>query len=486
MKNSKRVLACFLAVTMLLGCFLSIGVTAETTAEPARKNAVSAELTTAYDKLYVQEGLVMLLSAYNQSKAGLVMDDNGMYTGWTDKMNGTVAAFHNYTDANSANNIWWKLRDGKGIGYDLTEVQYRNGSNSNPNAPGIKAYLYLGNGIVDVTKDYTVEYASSLMRISVDGVQQENGGDYYNIASGTEKFGAWGTFVLKLNNAADSLRPTYNKYSLTEKYGERDTPPWNIPVWANDPSVKTSSNVISVDVAQDTSFRDFYANGEHFTWMSIKQNYDQNWKSVITDSAEFWLMQNCANTLYAVRVYDRALTAEEIEWNTFVDIAAYVGADVDALAGISEAQKVSLSAIVEEANLSYTSSKAAVEDVIARSTIYVTEALGYQKSNDGTSLRIWATANLDTIWDADKLGMEIKVTGDAEKVLSGETERVFLSVRSGDKIVCPEAEDTFYFAAIVENIPTDKNFTFVITPYAIVEGAKIYGEAVTLEWPAVE
>ena len=124
--------------------------------------------------------------------------------------------------------------------------------------------------------------------------------------------------------------------------------------------------------------------------------------------------------------------------------------------------------------------------VLVDGDIYVTEALGYQKGNDGTSLRIWATANLDTIWDADKLGMEIKVTGDAEKTLSGETERVFLSVKNGDKIVCPEAEDTFYFAAIVENIPTDKNFTFVITPYAIVEGAKIYGKSVTLEWPAVE
>jgi hypothetical protein len=163
---------------------------------------------------------------------------------------------------------------------------------------------------------------------------------------------------------------------------------------------------------------------------------------------------------------------------------------VDALAGISDVQKASLGAAAAAANLTYASTADEVEAAIAQGLAYLAtyapEALGYQKGNDGTSLRIWATANLATVQDAAALGMEIKVTGDAEKTLSGETDRVFLSVKNGDKVVCPEAEDTYYFAAIVEGIPADKSFTFVITPYAVVNGVKVYGEAKTLEWPAVE
>jgi hypothetical protein len=108
MKFSKRILVCLLAVAMLLGCFPSLGATAKT----AAKSNAGAGLTTAYDAIYVQDGLVMLLSTYDQAKAGLV-SEGGMYTGWTNKVDGTVATFHNYTDAShSANNIWWKLFSG--------------------------------------------------------------------------------------------------------------------------------------------------------------------------------------------------------------------------------------------------------------------------------------------------------------------------------------------------------------------------------------
>ena len=59
MKLQKRALALLLAVLFLLGCFPSLGVTAETVA----KREDGATLFTEYDALYVQKGLVMLLSA---------------------------------------------------------------------------------------------------------------------------------------------------------------------------------------------------------------------------------------------------------------------------------------------------------------------------------------------------------------------------------------------------------------------------------------
>ena len=492
MKLQKRALAFLLAVMLLLGCFPSLGVTAEVVA----KSDAGAELFTAYDELYVQKGLVMLLSAYDQAKAGLVSED-GIYTGWTNKMDGTVASLHNYTDSsNSANNVWWKMRTGKGIGYDLTEAQYRNGSNNNPNAPGIKAYLYLGNGIVDVTKDYTVEYASSLLRISNDGVQAENGGNYYNIASSTEKFGAWGSWVYLLNQGG-ALRSTYFPSSPKDGYGSVHTPVWDISTWSNDPSVKTSSNVISVDVAADTSFRNFYANGElrsfyysgngnTYTQMSIKQNYNASYKSVITTSTEFWLMQNCANTLYAVRVYDRALSEEEIAWNTLVDIAAYVGADVSVLAACGEEQRLLIA--TETDALTFASSKEDVESAIAASIFACAPvAEGYQISKDGDALRIWAS--MVTFEDVSKLGMTItfKQNGTVIYSKSGETTTAFASIRAnGEELVAEDYALAGYYAASVKGFAAGA-YTVEVTPYAILtDGSRFtgltYSEEITFEF----
>ena len=202
------------------------------------------------------------------------------------------------------------------------------------------------------------------------------------------------------------------------------------------------------------------------------------------------VMSSMPGDVYAIRIYDRALTAEEAAWNALVDIAAYVGADVDALAGISDVQKAGLGAAAAKANLSYTSSKAEVEAVIAQGAAllapYAPDALGYQKGNDGTSLRIWASISQDLVNNANAtaLGMEIKVTGDAEKTLSGETDRAYTKITSGDEVL--QEEGKLFYAAIVDGIPADKSFTFTITPYAIVDGVKVYGDSVTLEWPAVE
>ena len=51
----------------------------------------------------------------------------------------------------------------------------------------------------------------------------------------------------------------------------------------------------------------------------------------IVNVGDFYLMRNVANTTYAVRVYDRALTEREIRRNKVVDVWAYTGVNVEAL-----------------------------------------------------------------------------------------------------------------------------------------------------------
>ena len=445
MKLQKRALALLLAVLFLLGCFPSLGVTAETVA----KRDDGATLFTEYDALYVKEGLVMLLSAYDHAKAGLVQE-GGAYTGWINKVNGTVATLHNYTDANAANNIWWKTRGDKGIGYDLTAAQH--GSGWVTGAQGLNAYLYLGDAIVDVSRDYTVEYASSLLRVSENGVQVNKGGDFHNTASNAEKFGAWGTWIYRLDRA-DSLRPTYNPDGLgAENYGNSTTEVWTVSAWANSPSAKTTSNVITVDLKENNSFRDFYANGETrsytstngnvYSQMSIKQNNSQAYNTVITSATEFWMMRNCANTTYAVRVYDRALSAEEVKYNAAVDTAAYYDLDVSILALFDfDADDLQKTCFVDLAtygdDLTDTSELQAIVDaavVEAASSEYgddyalSLEAEGRQISKDGDSLRIWASVK--SFDNVSKLGMAIVFKQDGEVIYSGkgETQTAFRSI----------------------------------------------------------
>ena len=289
--------------------------------------AATLPVMTDYDKLYVEDGLVMLLSAFDAKTAGILKDDDGMLIGWVDKMGGTVADFYNYTDANASNNIWWKLRDGKGVGYDLSQA----GFGTDANAKGIKAYLYLGDAIVDVADDYTVEYAGVMMRISENGVQTNNGNGSatHNTQSHNNKFGAWGDWIYSMTNVNDAIRVTYNTKGVNDHWGHTMITDCNLKVWVNNGSTpKTVSNVMTIAEDLSTAERNTYGNAV----LSATQKVPcSGVSSVITTAKAFWMMQNCGNTLYAVRIYDRALEESEMKFNTAVDIAAYYGLDISKL-----------------------------------------------------------------------------------------------------------------------------------------------------------
>jgi hypothetical protein len=119
MKLTKRAFSLILALVMLVAaCSVVIGINVGA----AQDAGTLDDTATAYDKLYVQDGLVMLLSAFDQAKAGITADANGNFATWNNKVKGgTDATFYNYVDsANAANSVLWKNRSDKGVGYDLT------------------------------------------------------------------------------------------------------------------------------------------------------------------------------------------------------------------------------------------------------------------------------------------------------------------------------------------------------------------------------
>ena len=73
----------------------------------------------------------------------------------------------------------------------------------------------------------------------------------------------------------------------------------------------------------------------------------------------FSLFNTQAATVYAVRVYDRVLSADEMLINSFVDKAAYYQLEIDSFAGFETAEKVEVANIF--ANLSYERDKADVQ-----------------------------------------------------------------------------------------------------------------------------
>ena len=435
----------------------------------------------------------MLLSAFDQAKAGITTDEGGNFKTWNNKVSiGSDATFYNYVGSDAANSVLWKMRSGKGVGYDLTAAQQGTSGRTN----GMNAYLYLGNGIVNVAGNYSVEYSTIWMGTSEDGVQTAGTA---NLSSHNEKFGAWGTTIF--GSFSNYFCFAYNANGLNGDYGN-DTQIFRSLIWQGGAKVQTVSNVMTINAAKTSAHRDIYANATKdggttqasgHAWMTGSiPGQNTAVKTPITTFTEFWYAQNMANTTYAVRVYNRDLTPAEIKQNTVVDVLAYHGADVSAVADFSEFVMDAVFANCDISKFAYSASAQDVQnafDAAVASAILIPSAEGYQKGTNGTSLRLWMSVNEAVLVDSNNvtaLGVDIAVTGDAEKSLSGSTERVYKTIKNGEEIVCEAEEGEYLYAAIVEGIPQDSSFTFTVTPYALVNGEKVYGEAVTFEWPAVE
>ena len=360
MKITKRALAFLLAVVMLVAAF---PIAVSTAAVEAKESSILDDTATAYDKLYVQDGLVMLLSAFDQAKAGITTDEGGNFKTWNNKVKaGTDATFYNYVDAeNAANSILWKNRTDKGVGYDLTADQ----QGTSGRTVGMNAYLYLGNGIVDVAKNYSVEYSAIWLGTSADGVQTAGTA---NLSSHNEKFGAWGSAVF--GNFANYMTFCYNANGLNGDFGN-DTQIFRSLIWKGGAKVQTVSNVMTLNADKTSAHRDVYANAAKdggttqangHAWMTGSiPGSNTVVKTPITNSTEFWLTQNMANTTYAVRVYSRDLTVSEIQRNTLVDVLAYHSVNVSGVAFFDAEQLTYVFNNLDASIFNYTADKAAMQ-----------------------------------------------------------------------------------------------------------------------------
>jgi hypothetical protein len=194
-------------------------------------------------------------------------------------------------------------------------------------------------------------------------------------------------------------------------------------------------------------------------------------------------MRNLPGTAYAIRLYDRVLTAAEMAQNHAVDLMAYFSLDVRGFAAADEAKKAAVYAAIAGYNFTANSDQVAeMQAAIDAAVAGIPVAEGVQVANDGTALRIWAS--MDTAENVSKLGLTVVFKKDGVLVSkkSGETNTAFESITSADNTVtAKELRAELLYAAVVKGIPAG-TYTVEVTPYVVMmDETTVTGETKTMD-----
>ncbi|MBQ5791750.1 MAG: hypothetical protein IIW19_03485, partial [Clostridia bacterium] len=290
---------------------------------------------------------------------------------------------------NSDATFAWKALANGGIGYDMTQSELTNGKANN-------TYLDLGNAVVDPYQNFSVEYVTKLKRTS-DGVN-----DNHNTGHSTEKFGIWGSWSFR----AASWRLLYHDYGKENHWGHGVG-------WYGDANFTSASSIVTVANRMSAYLsggkvdcsRYIFANGVQ---KSATTNVVASGKGKYNEVCyDFYLMLNVANETYAVRVYDRELSNDEILRNSVVDRWAYNGITVNSLIGKPDA--IVMHAVNACKNLPFEANedqKAAMQDAVDAAVALYVNMINVQKDEydslyvkDGMSMLFSAYDNTDSSLD---------------------------------------------------------------------------------------
>ena len=325
----KSLLCGFLALVMLLGCFVAV---------PTVSAATDGRQDADYAALYVEDGLVRRFDAYDPNN------------GTVDLTNGRWYSTDRAVYATLGQKSLWKKQT-QGIGYAMT-------SHSQWSSNLGQAGLDLGISNLP-TGDFTVEYVMTL-----DGLVDASGNDVPHTTAASAKYGwynssksSWmfGTvhfmhFLYSTSNDGSSLgmRAFYSangSYSATTdantvinfkifggsyQTGEGLHKRYSFSM-TFDHTAKTGSQ--TYDRAVYTLYRNMGTAIFNFDNQNTSTSYNQAYKPN-TDGA-FRLMYDFPGTVYEVRIYNKALTDKERQQNYFVDLCRAAGASVLGVADLS-------------------------------------------------------------------------------------------------------------------------------------------------------
>ena len=261
---------------------------------------------TVYDKAYVQDGLVLLLSAIGENTSIDLANKT-----WYGKLGTGYAKFMGALSTEK--DYGWKTRDDKSVGYDLPSALL--------NTDGRSMYLDLQTAMNNSQVSYTVEYVADY-----DSACDSASATHAD-ATVTEKFGYWGGW-LHSTNALDML---YHNNGINDRWGDGNghlaAPNGNF--WTGPIGYKgEQTNTVTYAVSQTdtTASRTFYANAKNYYTQTVPGIQDAQ-KVAMTkrhsNTTNFFMAHSTTCDLYGVRIYNRTLTSVEVAQNHFVHILIF-------------------------------------------------------------------------------------------------------------------------------------------------------------------
>ncbi len=187
------------------------------------------------------------------------------------------------------------------------------------------------------------------------------------------------------------------------------------------------SYAITHTVVDNASTYNFYNNAEHLHTYKIGADL---YKTTEEAGNKFQLAVGLAGTAYSIRVYDRALTEEEIAQNKLADVAYYLGLDMTSVRSMAERMGDDAGVLyMKLAELSFTLDKEEAQEALEKmvSSIWFSfEGMGVRKGSDTDAIRYYfdytpaaVNAMVKTGYTVE-LGVVVRVGGDLLPTLEGD------------------------------------------------------------------
>ena len=254
----------------------------------------------------------------------------------------------------------------------LYHMNFASAVESDKTIGGVSAYV-----------PFTVQVRDGIPRVWWDGFQSTLGNGYLKLVGGANIFG--GTElkdILKSAKAysveivasldAGSRMACYVGPGFDLGVGTNFSAGFNIGAWdkmaknpaalAEGETVDYNINTIAVKTAADGTLVNTYAFAFDLSKMAETRKYDFNVYAngefcaerlnILAETNEFSALGSLAHRsgnarVYAVRVYDRQLSAEEVSLNHFIDIAMLNGFDLTEFNALDDAKKASVCKAME-------------------------------------------------------------------------------------------------------------------------------------------
>ena len=310
----------------------------------------------AYEAAYVQDGLVALYTSFN-ANSGNVDIVSGT---WANKVaNGTDATL-------IGNGYYWHMGEDGGLTSVMTKQEYSDVRNNMASRTGIvldDAYANLANVTVEalhkvqpLIDEKTGEaYISAFTASYVDdnGVTVPQAGERYGLHQSYRTYirmGLFNAFTFAAPRASNDNNSLgyYRWYISNAAYGlhggveKAFSKNMSADAHIFNTALKSTTAQYSITTGADNAVTYTVAhNGtvsttktlDKATNDALKTAVDGNSNAYSDNSAggQFAFFRGVPVTVYAIRVYSRALTAAEMAQNHFVDMAAYFGLDLSKL-----------------------------------------------------------------------------------------------------------------------------------------------------------